>query len=178
MITEKYIQLFEKQISKIDDADFDLEAWKSGTVVLLARVFGDASTKISEIEKIRFDFGSWSLRDSSGSRDQMDSCKKRGKGILEACITELQILGIENTNIDDISPKLLQSKLSDSIKNAIEEELKISQYRSLLKIINTQSSPVDKKRMLFTALMGYDQEIASKIVANIMTDPLVKKIFK
>ncbi len=176
-MTEKYIKLLENQISKIDSDEFDLEAWKSGTIVLLARVFGDASTKVTEIEKIKFDFGSWSLRDASGSRDQMDSCKKRCKGILEACISELEILGIESTDFEKIPAKALNSKISDALTNAIEQELSISQYRNLLKIIVTKSSKDEKKMMLFTALMGFDQELASKIVSNIMTDTLLAKIF-
>jgi len=176
-MTKKYIKLLENQISKIDSSDFDLEAWKSGTIVLLSRVFGDASTKVTEIEKIKFDFGSWSLRDSSGSMDQMDSCKRRGKGILEACISELEILGIESIDFEKIPSKALNSKIADALTSAVEQELSISQYRGLLKIIGTKSSKEEKKKMLFTALMGYDQELASKIVANIMTDTLLAKIF-
>ena len=47
---EKYIQLFTRQIEKLDTEDFDLEAWKSSTIVLLKKVFGAQDPKIEQIE--------------------------------------------------------------------------------------------------------------------------------
>ena len=94
-MTDKYIELLRIQMAKLEEADFDLEAWKSGSIVLLSRIFGDSSSKLNQLEKIKFDFGSWSLRDSTGSKDQMESCKKRCRGILEASIIELEVLGVE-----------------------------------------------------------------------------------
>ena len=93
VMTDKYIELLRIQMAKLEEADFDLEAWKSGSIVLLSRIFGDSSSKLTQLEKIKFDFSSWSLRDSTGSRDQMESCKKRCKGILEASTIELEVLG-------------------------------------------------------------------------------------
>jgi len=172
-ITDKYVEVFRIRISILEEDEFDLEAWKSGTIVLLARVFGPGSSKISQIEKIKFDFGSWSLRDASGSKDQMVSCKKRCKGVLEACITELEVLGVE----DDSAETKEFSSTFQLLKESIEEELKISQYKQLLKIIKTKSSREEKQKMLFSTLMGFDPEIASKIVANIMTDTSLSKSF-
>jgi hypothetical protein len=172
-IKDKYVEVFRIQISKLEEDDFDLEAWKSGTIVLLARVFGDDSSKISEIEKIKFDFGSWSLRDSSGSADQMEACKKRCMGVLEACITELDVLGVEEEFTGEVS----NSKLFQALRESIEEELKMSQYKKLLKIIKTKSSREEKQKMLFNSLMSYDPGIASKIIANILTQPSLSKSF-
>jgi hypothetical protein len=38
---EKQIELIKRQISKLDEKDFDLDAWKSSTTVILGRIFGD-----------------------------------------------------------------------------------------------------------------------------------------
>lgn len=171
--TIKFVKIFKIQISNLDSDDFDLEAWKSGSIVLLSRVFGDASSKIEQIDKIKFDFGSWSLRDSSGSHDQMESCKKRCKGIMEACITELEVLGIDQEPTDVTSSSAIKA-----LQLAIEEELKISQYKQLLSILKTKSSREEKQKMLFNTLMGFDLEISSKIVANIMTDSKLSKHFQ
>lgn len=173
-MVDKYIALLQKQIDRLDEDDFDLEAWKSGAIVLLSRVFGDASSKIVQIEKIKFDFGSWSLRDSSGSRDQMESCKKRCRGILEASITELEVLGSE----EEAQVALTKKGAEALVIDALEQELKISQLKQLVKILRTKSSRDEKERMLFTVLMGFDPEIASKIVARIMTDPALGKSLK
>lgn len=173
-IKDKYVEVFRVQISKLEEDGFDLEAWKSGTIVLLARVFGADSSKISQVEKIKFDYGSWSLRDSSGSVDQMEACKKRCNGILEACITELEVLGVEEEFKEE---KVSNSGIIQALKSCIEEELKMSQYKKLLKVIKTKSSREEKQIMLFNSLMGYDPEIASKIVANILTEPSLSRSF-
>jgi len=167
---EKYVALIGRQIDQLDKESFDLEAWKRATVIMLGRVFGDASTKISEIEKIRFDYGSWSLRDASGSNDQMDSCKIQGRVILEACIAELEILGLED---EEESPNKKDSPLIESI----QDELKMSEYKELIKILKTKSTREEKKKMLVHKLQSFETVIAADIVANVMTHPVYKKVF-
>ena len=168
---DKYIELLKHQIEKLNDEPFDLEAWKRATNVLLGRIFGDASTKVSEIEKIRFDYGSWSLRDASGSSDQMDSCKNQGKVVLEACIAELEIVGLEEEDKGSGSE-------DSALIECIEEELKMSEYRELLKILKTKSSVEDKKQMLVHKLQSFETGVPPKIVANILLHPAFKKTFK
>ena len=51
-MAKKEIALLKKQIDKLDDKDFDLEAWKKYTIILLARIFGDKTEKIRQIESI------------------------------------------------------------------------------------------------------------------------------
>jgi hypothetical protein len=170
-MVEKYIELIRHQIEKLNEDPFDLEAWKKATTVLLARIFGDASTKISEIEKIRFDYGSWSLRDASGSSDQMDSCKNQGKVVLEACIAELEIVGLEEEVQED-------STADSAVIECIEQELKMSEYKELIKILKTKSSGDDKKQMLVHKLQSFDTDTPPRIVANILTHPAFKKYFK
>ena len=168
-MVEKYIELLRHQIDKLQEEPFDLDAWKRATIVLLGRIFGDASTKISEIEKIRFDYGSWSLRDASGSSDQMDSCKNQGKVILEACIAELEIIGVEEET-EEING-------DSALLECIEEELKVSEYKELKKIIKTKSSQEDKKQMLVHKLQSFDTDVPPRIIANILTHPAFKKYF-
>ena len=167
---EKYIELLKHQIDKLDEEPFDLEAWKSATIIMIGRIFGDASTKISEIEKVRFDYGSWSLRDASGSSDQMDSCKNQGKGILEACITELEIIGVEEVGQEAATQE-------SAISESIEEELKMSEYKELVKILKTKSNREDKKQMLVRKLQSFDTLVCPKIIANLMTHSSFKKVF-
>ena len=170
-MVEKYIELLRHQIDKINEESFDLEAWKRATIVLLGRIFGDATTKISEIEKIKFDYGSWSLRDASGSNDLMDSCRNQGKVILEACIAELEIVGLEEEAQDE-------SQQDTALIECIEEELKMSEYRELMKILKTKSSNDDKKQMLVHKLQSFETGVSPKIIANILVHPAFKKTFR
>ena len=56
---EKEIELIRNQIKKLDNKDFDLEAWKISTILILERVFGYDSSKITKIKNIHQDLSSW-----------------------------------------------------------------------------------------------------------------------
>ena len=62
------VEILKKQIKKLDDPDFDLQAWKTGAIILLERLFGPGNQKISQMEKIKYDQSSWALREAKGSR--------------------------------------------------------------------------------------------------------------
>jgi len=47
-MAEKYVKLLRSQVKKLDVDDFDLEAWKSSTVSLLTRIFGEDDGKVKE----------------------------------------------------------------------------------------------------------------------------------
>ena len=89
-MSKKEIELLKEQIKKLDVKNFDLEAWKKYTIVLLARIFGDDSQKIKQIENIEYDYSSWALRYTSGISSYLNTCKKLGKEILDASISEIE----------------------------------------------------------------------------------------
>ena len=43
----KEVELLKAQIDKLQAKDFDLEAWKKYTIIMLARIFGENTQKIS-----------------------------------------------------------------------------------------------------------------------------------
>lgn len=86
-------------MAKIDTKDFDLEAWKSSTIVILGSIFGDDSQKIKQIENITYKSTGFATAEASHFWDNMDSCKKRGKEILEACTAELENFGLHEKGV-------------------------------------------------------------------------------
>lgn len=92
---EKQIELLKKQMAKIDAKDFDLKAWKGSTIVILGSIFGDDSQKIKQIENITYRSSGFAIGEASHFWNNMDSCKKTGKEILEACIAELEHFGLQ-----------------------------------------------------------------------------------
>jgi hypothetical protein len=71
-----------------------------------------------------------------------------------------------------------ESNEDSAIIECIEEELKMSEYRELLKILKTKSSGEDKKQMLVHKLQSFETGVPPKIVANILLHPTFKKTFK
>jgi hypothetical protein len=148
---KKKISLLKKQIIKLDNSDFDLEAWKSSTIIVLEKIFGASNQKIRQIEKIQLDFSSWSLRDSSGSLTKLDTCKKRGKEILEVCIDELESFGFQKE----------EETVPPAINQALEEHLTISQYKAIKEIMQSDQDKSEQKKLLKEKIeeMGKDKPL-------------------
>lgn len=160
----KEIKLLENQIQKLESKDFDLEAWKQYTVVLLARIFGDSNQKIKEIEKIEYDYSSWALRDTSGSSSYLETCKKLGKEILVASIDELTAFGPPDKNIateDAVS--------IDVIVEALESELKVSQFKEIGLIVNKNTDADKKRELLSEKLKSFGASISDDLLTAILS---------
>lgn len=159
----KEIEILQDQINKLEKKDFDLEAWKQYTIVLLARIFGDNNQKVQQIEKIEYDYSSWSLRDTSGSSEYLETCKKLGREILLASIDELKAFGVPDKSIiseDSISTKVIIS--------ALENELRISQYREITSIVNKEMNITEKKKALRKKLESYGKLNYFNILIDIL----------
>ena len=169
---EKEIQLLKAQITKLNLKDFDLDAWKKATVIIIARIFGEHTLKIKQVESIEYDYSSWSLRDTTGSNIYLDSCKKLGREILQASVDELETLGL---------PK--EEKLKDEfflvITNALKDELKGSQVKEIGQILSAGESPEIKREKILEKLKEYGSEISLDILSNILTSqPMLAKYIK
>jgi len=170
-MAKKEIQILENQIEKLNVKEFDLEAWKKYTIILIARIFGDNSQKIRQVENINYDYSSWSLRDTSGSSSYLETCKKLGREILEASVEELKIFGLpekdENAN-----------ELFDSINISLQDELKGSQYRELKQIIIDETNQEKMREKILEALKSYGSEVSIEALASILSTISVVKQFK
>lgn len=114
---DKYTKFLKNQISKLDLEDFDLEAWKSATVAALERIYDKTDPKIRQIEQLKIDYSSWALRDSNANYKPVETCKKKGREVLQTAIDELEILGLEPGKNDHINPF---DKLPQEIKKQLE----------------------------------------------------------
>ena len=164
-MAKKEIALLKKQVEKLDAKGFDLEAWKKYTIVLLARIFGEKTEKIRQIESIEYDFSSWSLRDTTGASAYMETCKKLGKEILEASIDELEHFGLPQASENE-------NAFYDLIFSSLEDELKGIQVKE----IKTLLTQLEKKEVLVEdvreKLLSYGPNVAATVLANILSDQL------
>jgi hypothetical protein len=169
---EKEVQLIKAQIDKLSKKDFDLDAWKKATIIILARIFGENNLKIKQIESIEYDYSSWSLRDTTGFNTYLDSCKKLGREILQACIDELETLGLPKT--EETSDEFFLV-----ITGALQDELKGSQVREISQVLSSGDSPEEKRDKILEKLKEYGSDISHDILSNILTSlPMIKKYIK
>ena len=164
------IGILKKQILKLDSADFDLEAWKTGAIILLERLFGPGNQKISQMEKIKYDQSSWALREAKGSNNMMETCKKRGREILDIAIDELNHFGLPaDLELERAAP------FKTTIVHALENELKIAEYREVVRIIGSDKKPEEKKQELIDTLNNYGHDIAENVLASILLSNQTQK---
>ena len=169
MDTKKATIILHDQIEKLNVKKFDLNAWKTTTIILLERIFGQHNEKINSINKINYDQGSWTLRDETGFSHSVETCKKMGREILEAAIAELEAFGAVEISTETLPFGVLLS--------ALEDELTGSQLREIKKLL-TEKSPIDdKKQILITKLKSYGSDAAYAIVANILSNPDTSGLF-
>lgn len=107
----QYIKLLKKQIEKLELEDFDLEAWKSSSISVISRVFGKEDVRAEQIEKLKIDYSSWTLRDSNANYKPVESAKRMGKEILQTAIEEIEIFGAPESHSSDVLGKELVKDL-------------------------------------------------------------------
>ncbi|NJN26315.1 MAG: hypothetical protein HC819_10220 [Cyclobacteriaceae bacterium] len=163
MKNTKEIMLLQKQIEKLNADDFDLGAWKAGTIILLERLFGSENQKIDQIENIRYDQSSWALRQAKGSTNMMEMCKAQGREILHIAIDELENFGLSNNQSDTTS-----SPFTTVIVQALERELKISQYREVIALIKADKKIADKQKELIEKLNDFGHNCVENMLASIL----------
>lgn len=166
-MAKKEISILKKQIERLEVKDFDLEAWKKFTIVMLARIFGNTSEKIRQIESIEYEYSSWSLRDTSGSSEYLESCKKLGRKILEASIEELETFGLPDGSTED-------DKFFQVIISALQDELKGSQFRDIKNAILTTKKESDLRDLVREILNDYDTGVPVDILTSILTNTIFK----
>ena len=107
----QYIQLLQKQISKLDHESFDLEAWKTSAITVLHRIFGETDPRAKQIDNLKIDYSSWALRDSNSSYKPIESAKRKGKELLLTAIEEIEIFGAPENHASDVMGQDFAEKL-------------------------------------------------------------------
>ncbi len=165
MESEKYIELLNGQIEKLSNREFELSAWKSHTLALVSRIFGKEDMKVEQISNLKTDFGSWSLRDTSGIKTAMDIVKDEAKEILQAAIDELKIFGLPDNHISKQN-----SMPIPGLKAILEDELKGSQVRNLKNILTDSEKDKDIAGAVKQFLESLEDEDVRFILQRILTE--------
>ncbi|MEO1053630.1 MAG: hypothetical protein AAFX87_23545 [Bacteroidota bacterium] len=157
-MVEKYIKMLRGQIDKLEAEGFDLEAWKSSAISILARIFGEKDPKVKQIADIKIEFNSWSLRDVRASYKPLDSCKKRGKEIIDIAIEELENFGLPKESLSDQAV----------FYSVLEQELTGKQFKDIKSIIEDIDDPEKRRTKLLEKLKKLNAETSAKIIAGLL----------
>ena len=152
---EKEIALITKQLESLSAKNFDLEAWKSRTIIFLERIFGKESSKVRMIKELNYNYSSWSLRDAAGTGKDADPVIMKAREILEATKLELEHLGV---------PKQEEENLK--IWSLLEEEMTGKQIREIKLVL--QSDEPEKMEKIANILYNLEKENMAVVLAKLL----------
>lgn len=171
-MVKKEIALLEAQIEKLKSPDFDLDAWKKYTLIILMRIFGEDDEKTKQLKNIDFEFNSWSLRDASGNESYEEGTKKLATEILQAAIDELKIYGLPKSKDEE------DSGITRDLLNIILDELKGSQVKELSKILASRDNKTEKQRRVNEIIKEIGEYSSYETITNILTNPSISALLK
>lgn len=154
-MVEKEIALIDKQLESLKAKNFDLEAWKSHTVIFLERIFGKESSKVRMIKELNYNYSSWSLRDAAGTGKDSDPVILKAREILEATKLELEHLGV---------PK--QEEENQKIWALLEEEMTGKQIKEIRQVL--QSDETEKMEKIANILYNLEKENMAVVLAKLL----------
>jgi hypothetical protein len=154
-MVEKEIALINKQLESLNSKNFDLEAWKSHTIIFLERIFGKESSKVRMIKELNYNYSSWSLRDAAGTGKDADPVILKAREILEATKLELEHLGV---------PKEEEENLK--IWSLLEEEMTGKQIREIRLVL--QSDEPEKMEKIANILYNLEKENMAVVLAKLL----------
>ncbi|MEP0985893.1 hypothetical protein [Ekhidna sp.] len=131
----QYIKLLKKQIAKLGEDSFDLEAWKTSAITVLERIFGENDPRSKQIENLKIDYSSWALRDSNSNYKPVETAKLKGREVLNTAIDEIEIFGAPENHAEEVLGKGFVKKLqsmSDSERKKHFEGMKKDELVELL----------------------------------------------
>ena len=154
-MVEKEIVLIDKQLESLKAKNFDLEAWKSHTMIFLERIFGKESSKVRMINELKYNYSSWSLRDAAGTGKDSDPVILKAREILEATKLELLQLGV---------PK--QEEENQKIWALLEEEMTGKQIKEIKLVL--QSDEPEKMEKIANILYSLEKEGMAVVLAKLL----------
>ncbi|WP_313578765.1 hypothetical protein [Chishuiella sp.] len=189
-MNDKYILLLKRQLeevekigtneSTVNERSYGVEAWKSATISILETIFGQKSKKIEEIEKIELK-SRVSL--NGPTIYYVQTVKERARAILNACITELEILGNPNQiytgEKEGLNLNITQNQQNTQTVNLsiiIEElrkELNGNQLEEIQNILDSEETTEEKKKSIGSKLKDFGINTLSNIIAGIITNPSI-----
>lgn len=153
---------------------YSLTDWKNKATNIVVRIYGHDSLPEQQIESLRYTPGF-----SGGSNVQ--ERKRQATKLIDGLIKEIERFGLpeqlsktkDGLNINIAQTQNQETKINLSlIIESIQDELKGSELKELQEIIaDNEIEQDEKKTRIINRLKSFGSDVASNIVANILTNP-------
>jgi hypothetical protein len=160
---KKILDLLQLQLTQLDDPSFELSSWKSSAIVLLQRILGNQDPRVLALEKINYDYSSWTLRDTTGKGTITDPAKKMGRDIITNIIAEIETK--DNVIID---PAGASRGRNEQIREAMEAILTVKQIREIEEILKTVNNKEESMIRLRGVVASLRHEVLTDLIAELI----------
>jgi len=185
---DKYIQALRTVENPIINSGYDLQTWQTKTVNIISRIYGAESKQEEQLKEIKFKgyprygiVNRNSPSNMSGGGNNGKHCEKQANEIINSFISDLETFGLpepipqeKNSGINiSVNQSQNQTVNVNVIWEAIKEELTGKQLKEVEEIINDSDEPDSKKRRIFDKLKSFGTDVASNIIAGLLTNPAI-----
>ena len=183
-MVENYINLLKNKKSKLDDENLDFVAWKGSTLITLGRIYDENSQNIKQMDDIKYEVNRFPLSVTIGSvtggntYNNLQQCTDRARAVLGAIIDELENAGFppiveKNDRGTHINVTQNQTVSLNLIISSIKDELTEPQLKEIKSILKSTDDGEEKKNKITNKLRDFGTDVASKILANVLTNPSI-----
>ncbi|MGH2667389.1 hypothetical protein [Flavobacterium sp.] len=191
-LQEKYICALEEIKSPNISSNATLQSWKAKAINIINRIYGENCNQQKQIEDIKFQnymsistFDRSGRSSSAGGGNNSKICEKQATDLIESFISDIKTFGLPSKEKsvekkDGINITVNQNqnqtqkqtiKLNIIIK-ALQDELSGKQLSELQEIIAEEElEPAKKHNKIVEKLLGFGKDLASNVLANILTNP-------
>jgi hypothetical protein len=155
---------------------YSLTDWKNKASNLIIRIYGKDSLPVQQIENFSYQTG---LRGG----DNIEQRKKQANELINGLIKEIERFGLpkqpqmkdNGLNINITQTQNQETKISLSIFiESIQDELTGTQLKELQAVIEDKDlNRDDKKHQIINKIKSFGSDVASNILANVLTNPSI-----
>ncbi|AXB58176.1 hypothetical protein [Flavobacterium fluviale] len=159
--------------------NYSLTDWKNKATNLMIRIYGKESALQNQIDELRYQPAF-----SRGGENNIRHRRQQAVALIESQIKEIERFGLPeikakeegksfHINITQNQQQNQETKISlGFLIDSIQEELKGSELKEIQTIIDDeQIEPETKKNKIVETLKKFGGDVATNIIANILTNP-------
>lgn len=173
---EKYLEAL-KATQKLIIRDFtSLKIWKSQAINIIVRIYGKNSRQELQLDNIKYN--SYSIGTHRGGNN-IEECKRLAEGYINSYIYDIEMFGLPNLteeNNNGINIELNQNQNQtvniDVFWGVVKDELTGKQLKEVEDILkDPKEKPEAKKSKILDKIKSFGGNVASNIVAGLITNP-------
>ncbi len=156
--------------------------WQKETVLTLINIYAESDKRITSFEEIQ----SYQHYGITGF-DRFPEAKQEAESILKSLITDIRDFGIIrsdsktksggiNINVNQHNSQNQSTTVSvnfDMILESLKYGLSGAQIEELKEILESNQEPKEKKKTFVEKIKSFGSDVASNILANLLTNPQV-----